>query len=132
VRLGKRARQRIMEGLPALALFTNACREAAAARGYLIGLDGRRLHVRSMHKAVNTLLQSGGAVVMKQALVILDDELTGAGLLNTRTAPRGVAHDYEFLGNIHDEWQIEVKEEHAETVGRKAASAITRAGEHFQ
>jgi len=44
--------------------------------GTLPGLDGRRLHVRSDHAALNTLLQSAGAVVMKQALVLLDGRLS--------------------------------------------------------
>ena len=38
-------------------------------KGKLRGLDGRPLPVRSPHMALNTLLQSAGAVVMKQALV---------------------------------------------------------------
>lgn len=61
---------------------------------------------------------------MKQALVLLDDELQRQGLVP--------GEDYEFVGNIHDEWQIEVKEAHAEQVGREAALAITRAGQHFK
>jgi len=39
---------------------------------------------------------------MKQALVILDDTLQ-----NEQGLTPGV--DYEFVANVHDEWQIECK-----------------------
>ena len=56
---------------------------------------------------------------MKQALVMLDDVLK----LN--------AIDYKFVANIHDEWQIEVKESQAEFTGELAVATIVKAGEHF-
>lgn len=60
---------------------------------------------------------------MKKALVLLDARLQEMGFTP------GV--EYEFVLNVHDEWQIEVDPEIAETVGKEAADAITRAGEHF-
>jgi len=44
----------------------------SSKKGWVTGLDGRKLHIRSEHSALNTLLQSAGAVVMKKALVLLD------------------------------------------------------------
>ena len=98
-------------------------KKAAKTRGYLIGLDGRHLNVRSQHAALNTLLQSAGAVQMKKALCLLDDSLQAIGLIP--------GTHYEFVANVHDEWQIEVDDEHAETVGRLAVDAIRLAGEFF-
>ncbi|NRA51431.1 MAG: DNA polymerase, partial [Phaeodactylibacter sp.] len=92
-------------------------------RDYLEGLDGRRLKVRSKHSALNMLLQSAGAIIMKQALVILDKDLQELGLVPTV--------DYEFVANVHDEFQIETTEEHAETVGITAKRAIQKAGEEL-
>jgi DNA polymerase-1 len=40
--------------------------------------------------------------------------------------------DYEWVGNIHDEFQAEVKIEHAEFVGRIVADSIRKSGEHFK
>jgi DNA polymerase I-like protein with 3'-5' exonuclease and polymerase domains len=88
--------------------------------GYLKGLDGRLLHVRSAHAALNTLLQSAGAVIMKQALVCLDGHLK-------ETLVPGV--DYEFVANVHDEWQIECLPEHADFIGKACVSAMKQAGE---
>jgi len=120
--LGKARRARLMKNLPALAKLTDAVKKAAKKRGYLRGLDGRRLHVRGQHSALNTLLQSGGAVIMKQALVILDADINTNPLL---------AGNVAFVANVHDEWQMETLPEIADLVGRTAADAIVRAGEHF-
>lgn len=114
--LGKARRARLMKNFPALATLTEKVKSAAKKRGYLRGLDGRLLHVRGQHSALNTLLQSAGAVAMKKALVILDGQLPDNTL---------------FVANVHDEWQMETTPEHAELVGRLAADAIRLAGEHF-
>lgn len=122
---GKKSRQDFMENLPALGKLVDKVKATAKDRGYLVGLDGRHLNVRSAHAALNTLLQSAGAVQMKKALCILDDELQ-----NIHGFMPGV--DYEFVANVHDEWQIEAREEIASFVGEVAAQAIRKAGEHFQ
>jgi len=116
-KLGKARRDRLMKNLPALAKLTDAVKSAAKKRGWLRGLDGRLLHVRGQHSALNTLLQSAGAVAMKQALVILDDQIADKAL---------------FVANVHDEWQMETTPDQADFVGRTAADAIRLAGEHFQ
>lgn len=116
-------RSKFLAGLPALEKLVRGVKKRAAEKGYLIGLDGRKLHIRSDHAALNTLLQSAGALVMKKALVILDADLQAAGLVP------GV--HYEFLANVHDEWQIEVDEDKAEFVGKTAQAAIRKAGDHF-
>jgi len=121
---GLELRKAFLKGLPAVGKLVSAVQDKAKTRGYLIGLDGRRLPVRSMHAAINTLLQSAGAVQMKKALCILDDDLQAAGLTP------GV--NYEFVANVHDEWQIEVDENKAEMVGRMAVDAIRKAGAFFK
>jgi len=85
-------------------------------QGTLPGLDGRKLYIRSAHAALNTLLQSAGAIVMKKALVLLDTEL------------RRYKLDANFVVNVHDEFQLEVKEEHAQKVGELAVDSIKKAG----
>ena len=90
--------------------------ERLAEKGWLPALDGRRLQVRSAHSALNTLLQGAGAIVMKQALVILDEKI------------RKEKIDAHFVANVHDEWQIEVRKEDAQKVGSLAVEAIQEAG----
>lgn len=120
---GKKARASFLKNLPAMGRLVEKVRKRAKERGYLIGLDGRHLAVRSQHAALNTLLQSAGAVQMKKALVILDEHLQDLG--------RVPGVDYEFVANIHDEWQIECRPEIAEEVGTIAAESIRVAGEQF-
>ena len=116
---GKRARQYFFDNKPTFKSLRDRVQRASAKK-YLKGLDGRKLYVRNQHSALNTLLQGAGAIVMKKALVTLDLKLR----LNSI--------DYKFVANIHDEWQIEVKENQADFAGRLAVDSIIKAGEHFK
>jgi DNA polymerase I len=121
--LGSRARARIESGLPALGALSKQVKETAAKNGYLRSLDGRKLHVRAQHSALNTLLQGGGAVVMKKALVLAYDEFLARGWVHGR--------EFAFVANVHDEFQIEAEETLAAEIGKIAAEAIRQAGEAF-
>ncbi len=116
---GAELRQRFMSNLPAFAALRLRV-SSKARRGQLTGLDGRILHVRSEHSALNTLLQGAGAIVMKKALVILDDYAQRWKL------------DYHFVGNIHDEVQTEVRQGQEDKFGRLAVSFLEAAGLHFK
>lgn len=124
---GTRAKKRFLKNLPALGSLQDAIQKKVAATKTLTGLDGRTLRIRSPHAAMNTLFQSAGAVGMKRAIIILDADLQALGLVP--------CDDYEFVLNIHDEWQIEVKDDERrlpERVGKAAVAAIQKAGEHFK
>lgn len=136
---GARLKAKFLASIPALKNLIDALQAKFDADGFVKGLDGRKLYIgstldkrklpkrvwqRSNHKALNTLLQSAGAVVMKKALVILDTRLQANGLVPGR--------DYAFVINCHDEFQIEVWEEHAQFVGATARQAIVDAGVHFK
>lgn len=113
---GQRLIDSFLENTPKLRTLREDVARICKSSGSLPGLDGRRLHVRSDHAAVNTLLQGAGAIVMKQALVILDERLSKLGV------------DYKFVANVHDEWQIEVEETYADMVGKLGVQAIEQAG----
>ena len=116
---GADLKQRFLSNTPALeSLRERTVR--AAQRGYLRGIDGRHLRIRSQHAALNTLLQAAGAIVMKKALIILDDYAQQWKL------------DYKFIGNIHDEVQSEVAEEQAEKFGWLAVECLKASGVHFK
>ncbi len=116
---GKELKARFLQNTPALLALRLLVSNIAKKSGTLPGLDGRRLQVRSDHAALNTLLQGAGAIVMKQALVILNDSLRRAKI------------DYRFVANVHDEWQIEVEESRAEEAGQLGAKAIELAGKEL-
>jgi len=114
-RTGAQLRQRFLDNTPALAELRERV-SVASQRGYLRGLDGRCLHIRSEHSALNTLLQSAGAVVMKKALQIFTDYAPKWNLT------------YKLLGSIHDEYQIEAPEDQADKVGWLMVECIKAAG----
>jgi DNA polymerase I-like protein with 3'-5' exonuclease and polymerase domains len=91
-----------------------------ASKGFVPGLDGRKIWVRSEHSALNSLLQGAGAIVMKKALVLLDEQIK-AQKLRAR-----------FVANVHDEWQLECHPDDAETVGKTAVNCIRQAGEFYK
>ena len=115
---GRKLKQRFLRNTPSL----EALRERvgnAAQRGHLKGLDGRKLWVRSEHAALNTLLQAAGAIVMKKALVLLEDYANQWKL------------NYRFVGNIHDEVQTEVATKDAQKFGYLAVECLKAAGIHY-
>jgi DNA polymerase I-like protein with 3'-5' exonuclease and polymerase domains len=120
--LGLRGRRKIEGGLPALGKLQEKVK-ATARTGSLRGLDGRKLHVRGLHSALNTLLQGGGAIVMKLALVLAYEEFLERGWVHGR--------EFAFVVNVHDEFQIEADENIAQEIGSIAADAIRKAGEAF-
>lgn len=122
---GKRLKVKFLRSLPALGKLVESVKHAAT-RGYLIGLDGRQLHVRSSHAALNTLLQSAGALICKKWLLILEEDLQAEGYKH------GWDGDYAFCAWIHDEVQIACRSETiANRVAELAKDAVRKAGEHF-
>ena len=90
--------------------------ERLAEKGSIPGLDGRRLQIRSTHAALNTLLQSAGAIIAKKWMVIARASLRKAGI------------PYKQVAFVHDELQLEVKEEFATKVGDIMVAAAAQAG----
>jgi len=116
---GKKLKASFLKATPALAKLKENVAQSAA-KGYITGLDGRKVFIRSEHAALNSCLQSAGSLIMKQALIILDRYAILWGI------------DYKFVGNIHDEFQVEVREDQASKFGALAASCIEAAGIHFK
>jgi DNA polymerase I-like protein with 3'-5' exonuclease and polymerase domains len=112
---GQRLIDSFLDNTPSLKTLRSKV-ERLAEKGTLPGLDERQLHIRSAHAALNTLLQSAGAIVMKQALILLNKKIQKEKL------------NAHFVANVHDEWQMEVVAEDAEKVGKMAVQAITEAG----
>ena len=119
-RIGKRLKKAFANKIPGVTELLQGL-EGAAKRGYLRGLDGREIKLRSAHSALNFLLQGAGAVVCKRWIVELDNEVERRGW-------RGKA---QSLIVYHDETQYEVDPEIVEEFGKVAVMCIARAGEYF-
>jgi DNA polymerase I-like protein with 3'-5' exonuclease and polymerase domains len=118
---GKLLKASFLRGLPALGKLIKAVGEAAKTKKYLVGLDGRHIHVRSAHSALNALFQSAGAVLAKKSMVIMHRMVADRGY-------SGRAH--QVMWN-HDEHQWDSEPEIAEEIGRMQVEAYRLAGEHY-
>lgn len=120
---GAEIRERFLANNPALGRLIERVKKASE-RGYLIGLDGRKLMMRrndrgkvATNKALNTLLQGAGAVVMKVSMCYLDKWVKQYEL------------DVKKVIDMHDEAQAEVHPDHVEKYSQLAVKSIIKAGE---
>ena len=90
-----------------------------AGKGFVPGLDGRKIWVRSEHAALNSLLQGAGAIVMKKALCIFYDQI------------KANKWPVKLVANVHDEFQFECPAGVAEEAGKAARQSIIDAGIYF-
>ena len=97
-----KAISKFVDALPGLGTLQDNLKNQYQQKGTITGLDGRELQARSEHSLLNLLLQSSGAVVMKNCLVYLREELSKTDV------------DYKFTLNVHDEIQASVRPEHVE------------------
>lgn len=123
-REGGRFRSILMGRVPALSKAI-AKIHAQAERGFLIGLDGRRLGVRAVYSSLNTRLQSDAALIAKKWLVLTEQYLLEAGLNH------GWDGDFAMLTWVHDEIQIACKKRFADLVASECVRAANDAGRFF-
>jgi DNA polymerase I len=112
---GKRLIDSFVNNTPGLAALKTKISKFAK-KGHLPGLDGRRVWIRSEHAALNTLLQSAGAIIAKQWLIECDRDLKAAGI------------PAKLMAWVHDEVQYETAPEYADTVKEIVEKAATKAG----
>jgi len=94
-------------------------------KGYVPGLDGRKLWTRSEHSAMNTLFQGAGAILMSNAIVNYREVIN-------QMIKDGI-QDADKLKQVifyHDEVAIDfVQEHHKEPLTIGATRAMQKAGE---
>ena len=123
-RLGRNAIDGFMNGVPALKKLKEEIESTLTERKYLIGLDKRALYCRSSFKGLNVLLQSAGAILMKQVVVNIHNNIEqNLGL------PYGKG--WEQLLMIHDEVQLTCYAEYTEAIQEQAMMAFPQAQEFF-
>jgi hypothetical protein len=118
-RLGSSAINSFMRGVPALRELKEKLSANLSERGVLFGLDKRILYCRSDFKALNVLLQSAGAIIMKQVVVNLHNNMQSTGLIY------GV--DWFQHAMVHDEIQLSCKPQHTELLKEKALLSFPQA-----
>lgn len=124
-RVGKRVKNSFLSKTHGLAKLVHAVKEIAEVNNALPGLDGRRLPVRHAHAALNTLLQSAGAILCKQWICDAYDALLNEGL------KWGWDGDFVFLAWVHDELQVACRDGLGERIGGLLTRAARGAGTPF-
>jgi DNA polymerase I-like protein with 3'-5' exonuclease and polymerase domains len=117
---GKKSRANFLTAVPAFQKLKDDVESAVARNGKLKGIDGRDLPIRSPHAALNTLLQSAGAVVMKKACIIAHAEYAVRGIPVMQVAA------------VHDEYQLMTFPKFADEVGTIMVESIYKAGAHYK
>ena len=114
---GHSMKERLFKRIPAFKRVQKMC-EMAAARGYMVGIDGRRVPVKSEHYALSVYLQCGEAIIMKQALVYMHE--------------RAKHLDWKQMAVVHDEIQSRVHKDHANELAAIQIQSIVDAGKLFR
>jgi DNA polymerase I-like protein with 3'-5' exonuclease and polymerase domains len=109
-------RKKLKDGLGVGDLIEKV-KNTARSKGYLRGLDGRRIPVRKLFGALNTLIQGNASVLLKKWTVLLAPHLERLG-----------AH---MILHVHDEVQIECPPAAVEQVQILCKNELLRAGESF-
>ena len=111
---GREIKEAFIEAIPGLSDLLSAVK-SAADRGFVKGIDGRKILVDSPHKALNYLLQGSAGVVAKRWMVI--------------------ANDNDFccsqLAFIHDELQYECDPGHSEELKSHLEVSAQHAGSYY-
>jgi DNA polymerase I len=121
--LGSTAINSFMQGIPALKELKNRIAHNIAKREYLIGLDGRPLFCRSDFKGLNVLLQSSGALIMKQVVIELHNKMYDLGYI--------YGHDWQQHAMIHDEVQVSCPPAMVDTLTSVALEAFPASQQFF-
>jgi DNA polymerase I len=122
-KLGSTAMNSFMQGIPALKALKDRIAHNIAKREYLIGLDGRPLFCRSDFKGLNVLLQSSGALIMKQVVIELHNKMYDLGYI--------YGHDWQQNAMIHDEVQVSCPPAMVDTLTSVALEAFPASQQFF-
>jgi len=111
---GREIKEAFIEAIPGLSDLLSAVK-SAANRGFVKGIDGRKILVDSPHKALNYLLQGSAGVVAKRWMVIANDN----------------PFCCSQLAFIHDELQYECDPSHSEELKSHLEISAEHAGSYY-
>ena len=115
---GKEIREAYVSAIDGLKELLEAV-HSASERGYVLGLDKRKILVDKKHKSLNYLLQGSAAIVAKKWMVITHDHIKEMGLHCNQ------------LAFIHDELQFESVPEHVDDLKSLLVLSAAEAGEYY-
>lgn len=125
---GAELRARFLKECPCIPVLIEWVQEFAKKNGWVPGIDGRKLIMRRddvsgevmAHKALNTMLQAAGSIVMKLAGCYLENWIKRDGL------------DCHQVIMMHDEYQFTCKWEDVPALRALIDSCVAKAGVYFK
>ena len=123
-KLGRTAINSFMAEVPALKELKERIESQIAHNDHLVGLDRRILYCRSAFKGLNVLLQSAGAILMKQVVINIHDNIESALSL-----PHGA--EWEQVLMVHDEVQLVCSPKYTGQIRAQALAAFPQAQQFF-
>lgn len=114
---GKAIINKYLNELPKLRQLREGLKLAWKQRGYILGLDGRRIYPRKENDLLCYLLQGAEAILMKWAMVYLYHWVRAEGL------------DAHQVSIMHDEYTYEVLKGQEQRVMELSCYAMQKAGE---
>ena len=115
---GKDIKAKFFKALPSFMNLRNKV-QREAQKGYIKGLLGEQVKIRSAHASLNTLLQNTGSTISKKWVLLIHQEIHRQGL------------DAEIIAWVHDEVQIRCKKGIEEDVGNITRRMAKEAGSYF-
>ena len=122
---GGQIKKRFLAKTPALKKLTEALNtrlDNQRGEKFINGLDGRRIPIRHPHAALNTLLQSAGAIICKRWYVSVEQMIRAKGYTQEQVS---------IVAFVHDEVQILVKKGLEDAIGAITKEAIKETELHF-
>lgn len=117
---GREIKQRFVANFPGLENLLSDLERQVERVGRIVLCDGTPLRVEHKHTRLGYLLQGDESRIMKKAMILAMTECRRREL------------DVLKVGDIHDEWQLDVLEEHVEEFTNEVCPAAFRlAGEFF-
>ena len=94
--------------------------EEYVKNGYVVGLDGRKIYIRSKHSIINAVFQSAGSIVVKTAMCYLFNKWVVQKMLKAK-----------LVLFQHDEFQTEVDKKDVDLFKTLADLSFVKAGEFY-
>lgn len=98
---------------PGLGALHQKCTDDARGKGWLAGLDGRKIYVRSPHSAMNALFQNMEAVSFKNVILRMDDDR------------------WPIVYTCHDEFLCELKERYCDAYLDRCTAVAAEVSEMY-
>jgi len=116
---GKEIRKAYIDAIPGLKKLLEGVHKAST-RGYVLGIDKRKILVDSKHKSLNYLIQGSSAILAKRWMLITNEHIKEMDLCCNQ------------LAFVHDELQFECTPEHVDDLKSLLVLSAAEAGEYYK